>query len=79
MPCYEPRDSPSSLRTEFETERKQFRQQFRHSSDVAQLLCEVMRYLEEQLLVRNNQHLSPELKQWWAEHQARDIASKTWP
>lgn len=59
MPCYDSRNEPTYIL-------KEAKKEWRHNSDVAGLLCEAMvhlRYIED---------LSPELKQWWAEHQARD-------
>lgn len=75
MPCYDPQNTYSQGKADgaADTERR-LRAEFRHNSDVAQMLCEVMRYLEDQYLIDNNQHLSPELRAWWREHQERDRA-----
>lgn len=68
MPCYEPRESPAAIRAECA-------ETYRHNSPVAEMLCEVIRYIERvtgphaQIALRE---FSPELQQWWHEHKARD-------
>lgn len=71
MPCYEPRrDNHAEVRAECARE-------FRHNSDVAQMLCEVMRHLQRvtgRHMPSMLAELSPELQQWWYEHKQRDTS-----
>ena len=55
MPCHDSRDEPSNVRAEALRE-------YRHNSPVAELLCEAMKELESQKLLRT---CSPALLQWW--------------
>lgn len=61
MPCYDSRDSPSYVREEARAE-------FRHNSDVAEMLCSVL----SQLAAGNGVTISAEMQLWWSEHQQRD-------
>ena len=61
MPCYDHRDSP-------EYQVAEARQNFRHNSDVAEMLCYVLSNI-------NPVHIAtmPEnIQVWWKEHQERD-------
>lgn len=70
MPCHEPLDGPSY----------EFQAEFRHNSDVAALLCEAMKLIENHKEWDNSiksyyrliQKCSPELLVWWEEHKLRD-------
>lgn len=60
MPCYDGRGEPANLREEF-----------RHNSDVAELLCGLCQQLEIRGLAHEINSSSKRAK-WWKEHQARD-------
>jgi hypothetical protein len=63
MPCYEPSDA--------EYARDRARLEFRHNSEVAQMLCDLMKQL---LSGKGEIDVSPQLAQWWNEHEQRDRA-----
>ena len=65
MPCYDSRNDPENIWDEA-------RRDFRHNSDVAEMLCTVLR------LPRNSDllHEVPGLSRWWKEHQERDARKK---
>lgn len=68
MPCYDSRNDNDCVRSEA-------RIQFRHNSDVADLLCYVLRSVSKgtlDALTRNK----PELRAWWEEHKVRDFRKK---
>lgn len=60
MPCYDSRSDPSYVRYEA-------RKEFRHNSDVAEMLCRLCKVVDPLLL-------DHETHQWWVEHQTRDAA-----
>lgn len=59
MPCYDDRNSVDYQRKEW-----------LHNSPVAQMLCEVCTLLEMKGEIAG---LSAETKQWWEDHQLRDM------
>lgn len=63
MPCYDSRSDPDYVREDA-------RREFRHNSDVAELLCFVLSHPMSvvQACLNNN----PALAKWWAEHAERD-------
>lgn len=63
MPCY-------THVTEEEKE-EAARLRFRHNSDVAELLCAVMKTAPEPIQELLCIHV-PKLREWWKEHQKRD-------
>lgn len=65
MPCYDNRDSPSEVREEA-------RKDFRHNSDVAEMLCHVLSNIHPFAIAT----LPENIQQWWQEHQIRDAARK---
>lgn len=70
MPCYDPNNTYAQgvIDGAIDADRSA-RAEFRHNSDVAQLLCEACKLLDDEDCLT---YVSPELKQWWAEHQQRD-------
>lgn len=75
MPCYDPPRERPVTATEIARAVDEARVKFRHNSDVAQMLCEVMRYIERVTGSHASialKEFSPELQQWWVEHQRRD-------
>lgn len=66
MPCYDPDSRPDAVRADVLKEA-------RHNSDVAQLLCEACQVLDGEGRMGI---VSPELLQWWTEHQNRDVLRK---
>ncbi len=66
MPCYDGRDSLDSIR--FEVKEK-LKQEYLHDSPVAEMLCKVLGNTPEQVIF----DLPKEIRQWWAEHQLRDL------
>lgn len=54
MPCYDSRNEPSYLAKEF-----------RHNSDVAQMLCHILKNYPEAAC-------TAEIQEWWKEHKKRD-------
>ena len=65
MPCYDNRDSPSEVRAEA-------RKDFRHNSDVAEMLCHVLTHVPPSDI----QTMPKNIQVWWTEHQARDATRK---
>lgn len=61
MPCYDHRDSPSEVREEA-------RKDFRHNSDVAEMLCHVLTHTHPSAIAT----MPENLRVWWTEHQTRD-------
>ena len=61
MPCYDIRNSREYIVDEARIE-------YRHDSDVAELLCDLMKQIADGKIT----YLSPELLTWWDEHQRRD-------
>lgn len=59
MPCYDSRNEPSYLLREAKRD-------FRHNSDVAQMLCDILKYKPELI------DYTPEIQRWWKEHKERD-------
>lgn len=59
MPCYDP--TPDEIV-------EHARRDFRHNSDVAELLCAVLKQIDRSAFT-----WTPELKLWWYEHQCRDM------
>lgn len=85
MPCYDDR-SDSSPR-DCSGEIALARAEFRHNSDVAEMLCKVLtdfeaeqRYLKERGTSRDpypetvQQKYGADIAQWWQEHKKRDAA-----
>lgn len=76
MPCYDPCDSYRQGEADGSVDTEQrLRAEFRHNSDVAQLLCEAMQLLKADYDACDSSSysdISPELRQWWVEHQQRD-------
>jgi len=71
MPCYDGRDSAESRSAEAV---QAARKEFRHNSDVAQMLCDTLKKLEAD----NALHLvSVPTQIWWEEHKARDAKRGT--
>lgn len=71
MPCYDGRENERQVLCTYEHEAR-IRADCRHNSDVAELLCGVMKQLalhgqDTNMLVNNRS-----LRIWWAEHQKRD-------
>lgn len=62
MPCYDHRNEPEYVR-------KEAREEFRHNSDVAELLCEAMKIIKAGGLAGQ---CSPALGTWSLEHDLRD-------
>jgi hypothetical protein len=58
MPCYDERNAPSYVE-------KEVRRDARHNSDVAEMLC---------WIIKNNKKLTTnkDIDVWWLEHQIRD-------
>lgn len=63
MPCYDP--GP----TEEET-RLVYYKEFEHNSELAEMLCELMRRIEK--VDGHEGHVSQEILAWWRDHQERD-------
>lgn len=63
MPCYDPRDSE-------EGRIDNARKAFRHNSDIAEMLCDLMKRLDPADVAQ----LPLATQQWWVEHQQRDAA-----
>jgi hypothetical protein len=63
MPCYEPPRNPRAVEADCA-------RRFRHNSPVAEMLCEAMTLLE--VLCPVGVRFSPQLLQWWKEHNIRD-------
>jgi hypothetical protein len=61
VPCYDSRNEPAYVRAEA-------RKEWRHNSDVAQMLCTILKECRPETIAT----LPEEIQQWWAEHQARD-------
>lgn len=64
MPCYDSRNEPDYVRAEA-------RREFRHNSDVAEMLCWLMVKIQAQEPITE---IPIELATWWIEHKARDEA-----
>jgi hypothetical protein len=62
MPCYDSRNEPDYVRREA-------REDFRHNSDVAEMLCWILTNYGDSGI-----ELTPDIKQWWEEHKSRDAA-----
>lgn len=60
MPCYDSRTSPEYIAEDY-----------RHNSPVAEMLCAMTQMA---LMGAFKIEHIPGLKEWWAEHQARDAA-----
>lgn len=54
--------------------RAEAREEFRHNSDVAEMLCAVCKLLENMMHFDDEARRIPGLPEWWAEHQRRDAA-----
>lgn len=67
MPCY----------TEVTEEERAagYRREFRHNSDVAQMLCKVLRWCEAFPMSTGDisHHFGKEVKDWYVEHKERDL------
>lgn len=66
MPCYDSRDSP-------EYKVQEARRDFRHNSDVAEMLCYLLKQVDavkagEEFELK----LTPQIMLWWQEHKIRD-------
>lgn len=68
MPCYDDRDSPANVAAEAVT---RARKEFRHNSDVAQMLCSLIKALEAYGVTSL---IDRPTAQWWEEHKKRDEA-----
>jgi hypothetical protein len=66
MPCYDGRESQH-----FAVE--EARREFRHNSDVAEMLCRLMRQLESNA---DELEIPVSLQMWWYEHKQRDKGIK---
>jgi hypothetical protein len=66
MPCYDHRDSPEEVREEAYRD-------FRHNSDVAEMLCSICKQAPVQEKWIFN---VPGVEQWWKEHQIRDAKKR---
>jgi len=66
MPCYDSRNEPAYVTAEAKRE-------FRHNSDVAEMLCWVMVQIERGEPITE---IPVELAGWWIEHKKRDAESK---
>lgn len=69
MPCYDPRDNSPAA-----SEHAGFVRgitEAQHNSQVAQLLCSVMKTIHPKDVEPLCNHI-PGLKNWWTEHQERD-------
>jgi hypothetical protein len=64
MPCYDSRDEPDYVR-------KEARDEFRHNSDVAEMLCKILTLYPEAT------YTTEEIQNWWKEHQERDRNRKS--
>ena len=67
MPCYEPTARDEQRWKERQNEIAYHKKQLTHNSPVAEMLCSVMRLLDEFGIDG-----SPEVEAWWKEHQERD-------
>lgn len=73
MPCYDPPHGATAV--EVQQAVNNARLEFRHNSEVAQMLCEVLQHIERVTgphMPTALEEFSPELQQWWAEHKQRD-------
>lgn len=72
MPCYDGRENERQVLVTYEHEAR-IRKDCRHNSDVAELLCALLRQMP---LRERGLHLAFNipLATWWREHQARDRA-----
>lgn len=66
MPCYDSRDSADAVRASA-------RAGFRHNSDVAEMLCDLMKRLDPTQIAA----LPLATQLWWVEHQKRDADKAT--
>lgn len=71
MPCYDSRDDEPYRSAQVVEEA---RREFTHNSPVAELLCTVMKHLQNE---HSRGYVSvlanhPEVSKWWADHQERD-------
>jgi arginine/lysine/ornithine decarboxylase len=72
MPCYDPPMTQAEITAmEQERVRKQL-EKFSHNSPVADMLCYVLRKLEEAEEPVKIQHLPENIHEWWEEHKERD-------
>lgn len=62
MPCYDSRDTSDSILSSA-------RHDFRHNSDVAEMLCDLLKNFS----LTQISELPVSTKLWWIEHQKRDI------
>jgi len=66
MPCYDSRSDANTSEG-----RAEMRKDFRHNSDVAEMLCGMCRVVEARGLF-----IPTDVYEWWKEHKARDAARK---
>jgi hypothetical protein len=62
MPCYDSRNEPENVRREA-------REEWMHNSPVAEMLCEAMSIIQDNLSVS---YMTPRLHAWWTAHRQRD-------
>ena len=75
MPCYDGRTAAEE-RAEYEASRERERntllKEYLHNSPAAEMLCYVLRELEEAEEPVKIQHLPANIHKWWEEHKIRD-------
>lgn len=65
MPCHTPEPTE-------EEERAYHYKDFKHNSELAEMLCELMARIEK--VEGFETHVSPKILEWWEEHKERDRA-----
>lgn len=63
MPCYQPEPT-------YEEQKDSFYKEFKHNSELAEMLCELMARIEK--VEGHESHVSPRILEWWEEHKERD-------
>ena len=67
MPCYDGRENERQVLVN-DVDRERLRKAWRHNSDVAELLCTVLKGTPKATLAK----MPREVQMWWKEHQERD-------
>lgn len=73
MPCYDPRDS--STEAEVSRIRTQLINEFQHNSNIAEMLCSLMKGIHPDDHEKIFKHI-PGLQEWFEEHKKRDAAKE---